>query len=169
MAAGEEGVPEGVDVGGGGVDAAVAVAAHGEVQDVGAQPVVVEVADGGAAGEGVGAQERCVGEGGGLADALVDEVVEGDPGGPFGEQCEHHVTAVAVGEAVVGFVFHRVAVEHGEELLGGGQGVDGHGQDVVVAVVDLVFVEVVTDPGAVGQEVLDGDAVVDQWQVGAEQ
>ena len=43
-----------------------------------------------------------------------------------------------------------------------------HGQHVVVVVVELVFVEVVTDPGAVGEELLDGDPVIDQREVGAE-
>ena len=102
------------------------------------------------------------------AHALVDQIMERHTRGPLGEQRQHHVAAVAVDEPLAGLVLHRVTVQHGQELLGGRQLVDRHGQDVVVVVVQFVLVEVVTDPGAVGEELLDGDAVVDQRQVGAE-
>jgi hypothetical protein len=62
-----------------------------------------------------------------------------------------------------------VTVQHREEPLGGRQLVDRHREDVVVVVVQLVLVEVVTDARAVGQEVFDGDPVIDQGQVGTEQ
>jgi len=65
-----------VDVGCGGVDPAVSVAPHRQVEDVRAQPVVVEVADGGAAEQLVGAQERRVGHAGRPAHPLVDQVME---------------------------------------------------------------------------------------------
>ena len=61
-----------------------------------------------------------------------------------------------------------MTVQHGEELLGGRQLVDRHGQHVVVVVVLLVLVEVVADARPVGEELLDGDPVVDQWEVSAE-
>ena len=159
------GVPQPVDVRGRGVDPAVAVAAHRQVEHVRAQPVVVEVADGGAAGQFVGSQEFRVGHSGRPADALVDQIMERHSRGPLGEQGQHHVSAVAVVEPLTGLVLHRVTVQHGEELLGGRQLVDRHGHDVVVVVVQFVLVEVVADAGAVSEELLDGDAVVDQRQV----
>jgi hypothetical protein len=89
-------------------------------------------------------------------------------GRPLGDQRQHHVAAVAVDEPRAGYVLHRVTVQDGEELLGGRQFVDRHGQDVVVVVVDLVLVEVVADARTVGEELLDVDPVVDQRQVGPE-
>jgi hypothetical protein len=139
---GKYGFPQGVDVGCGRVDPAVSVAAHREVEDVGAQPLVVEVADRGAAGHLVGAQERRVGHAGRPAHPLVDQIVERDTRCPPGEQRQHHVAAVPVVEPLAGFVLHRVTVQRGEELLNGRQLVDRHRQDVVVVVGQLILVEV---------------------------
>jgi hypothetical protein len=61
-----------------------------------------------------------------------------------------------------------LALQHLEELLGGRQLVDRNTYDVVVPVDHLVLVEVVTDARAVGEELLDGDALVDQGKIVAE-
>ena len=88
--------------------------------------------------------------------------------GPLGDQGQHDVAAVAVGEPLAGRELRRVAVEHGEVLLGGHQLVHRHRQQVVGDVELSVLVEVVADPRPVRQQVLDGDGVVDQRQVIAE-
>ena len=73
-------------------------------------------------------------------------------------------TAVAVHERSRVRI-RRVAVENAEELLGRGELLDRNGHDVVDRVVHHVLIDVVTDAGAVGEQVLDGDAVVDQREV----
>ena len=158
-----------MDVGCGREDAAVAGAADGQVEDVGAEPVGGEVAERGVAGQLVEPEE-----GGGLharraADELVDEVVEGRAGRPLGQEGEEHEPAVAVREVGAGLELRGVAVEHGEEVLGGGQLVHGDGQHVVGDVALLVLVEVVADAGPVAEELLDGHAVVHQREVVAEE
>ena len=94
-------------------DAAVAGAAHGEVEHVGAHHAVHrDVAERDVARQLVGAQEaRCGSRPAGSAHALLDELVEGDPAGPLGEHGEHDVAAVAVREHLVGRRTLREAVE----------------------------------------------------------
>ena len=78
------------------------------------QPVDRRVAERGAAGQLVGAQELGVAHPGRLADALPHEVVERRAARPLGDQREHDVAAVAVGEPLVGRELGRVPVEHRE-------------------------------------------------------
>ena len=87
----------------------------------------------------------------------------------FGQQREHDVAAVVVGEPLAGGEHGRVPVQHRQVLLGRRQLVHRHRHHVVGDVADGVLVEVVADPGTVGQQVLDGDVVGDQGQVVAEQ
>ena len=58
-------------------------------------------------------------------------VVERHPTHPLGDQRQHDVAAVAVGEALAGRELRRVSVEHGEELLGGRELVHRDRQHVV--------------------------------------
>jgi hypothetical protein len=62
-----------------------------------------------------------------------------------------------------------VPVQHRQVPLGRGELVHGDRQHVVGDVGEGVLVEIVPDPRAVGQQVLDGDVVGDEGQVVAEQ
>jgi hypothetical protein len=55
-----------------------------------------------------------------------------------------------------------VPVEHLEVVIAVGQLVHRYGHDIVINLVAVAFVEIVTDAGAVAQEVLDGYPIVDQ-------
>ena len=158
-----------MDVGGRREGPAVAVAAHRQVQHVGSQRRLGgEVAEGDAAGQLVGAEEGGVDHPGGRAHPFLHEVVESGTARPLGDQGQHDVTAVAVGEVLAGCRHARMPVEHGEELLGGRQLVHRHRQHIVVRRVELVLVQVVADTRSVRQQVLDRDGLVDQREVGAE-
>ena len=87
----------------------------------------------------------------------------------FGEQCEHHVAAVVVGEPFAGRGHGLVPVQDRQVLLGRRELVHRHRHHVVGDVADGGLVEVVADPGAVRQQVLDRHVVGDQGQVLAEQ
>ena len=80
--------PERVDVGRGREDAAVAGAAHGQVEHVGAEPVGGEVAERGVAGQLVERRKAVASMPAGAADQLVDEVVVGRAGRPLGQEGE---------------------------------------------------------------------------------
>ena len=95
-------------------------------------------------------------------------VVERHPTHPLGDQRQHDVAAVAVGEAFAGRELRRVAIEYGEVLLGRRELVHGNRQQVVGEVEILLLVQVVADARPMGEEVLDGHLVVDQRQVAAE-
>ena len=86
----------------------------------------------------------------------------------LGDEREHHVPAVAVGESLAGRELLREAVEGGQERLGLGERMQRQGEDVVVDLPVAFLVEVVADTGGVGEQVLDRDRVVDQRQVVAE-
>ena len=93
--------------------------------------------------------------------------MERNAAGSFGDQREDHEATVAVRELLAGGELRGEAVEHGEELLGLCQLAHGDGHQIVGGVVLDVLVDVVTDTRSMGQEVLDGDGIVDQWQVAA--
>ena len=83
----------------------------------------------------------------------------------LGDQRQHDVAAVAVREALVGCELRRMPVENGDVLLGGRELVHGDGHQVVVDVEVALLVEVVTDPRAMGEQMLDGDVVADERKV----
>src|SRR6185369_2225813 len=101
--AGEERLPEGADVGGGGVDPAVATASYRKVEDI-RPPCAfqLDVAHCGAAGKLVGAQELRIDQPGRPANTLLDELVEANAACPLGDERQHDVPAVAVTEALAG-------------------------------------------------------------------
>ena len=116
----------------------------------------------------VRAEEGGLAHRGRLADPLLHQVVVADAAGPLGQQGQHHVAPVVVSETIVRREARRVPVEGDQEVLRRHQLVDGNGHGVVVDVVAGALVEVVTDARPVAQEVLHGDAIVDQRQVVAE-
>ena len=81
----------------------------------------------------------------GLADAAAHQLVEGDAARPLGDQGEHDVAAVAVGEPLAGRELGRVAAEHGEVVLRLHELVDGDGHQVGGEVEVFLLVEVVAD------------------------
>jgi hypothetical protein len=141
-----ERAPERGEVGGGRGDAAVAGAEHGQVERVRSQAGGVQVGDRMVAREFVGAPEAGVGEACRFGHAPPHEVVVVDPAGSFGDEREHDVTGVVVGEPLVGARDRREAVEHLDVPLGRVEPVRGHGQRIGVDVVELVLSEVVADP-----------------------
>ena len=62
-----------------------------------------------------------------------------------------------------------MATEHRDVLLGGCELVHGNRHHIVGDFVLCVFVEVVTDPRAMGQQVFDGHVVADERELAAEQ
>jgi hypothetical protein len=87
---------------------------------------------------------------------------------PLGDERQHDVAAVAVGEALARREGGRVPVEHREIVLGRRQLVDGDRHDVVGDLAAVALVEVVPDPRPVAQQMLDGDVVADHRKVRAE-
>ena len=85
------------------------------------------------------------------------------------QQRQNHETAVAVRKVGVRSELLGMTFEHGEVALSVDELMDGQRHHVVENVAARVFVEVVTDATAVGQQVFDGDCVVDQRQVATEQ
>ena len=130
--------------------------------------LLVQVAERGIRGKVIGAQECGAGESCPVADLGLHELMEAAAAHPLGDEREHHVPAVAVGESLAGRELLREAVEGGQERLGLGEQVQRQGEDVVVDLPVAVLVEVVADTGGVGEQVLDRDGVVDQGQVIAE-
>ena len=92
------------------------------------------------------------------------EVVEGLSRDALGEQSEQHESGVVVGEPLARRALLGVAREDGQEVLGVLEGVDGHLQDVVGDLA-LVLIQVVADPGGVGEQVADRHGVIDQRQI----
>ena len=103
--------PQPADVGRRGEDPAVAQPAHGQVEHVRPQALVVEVADRGVAGQLVAAEERGLGEPGRLDHELVDEPVVRRAGGALGQRCEHDERGVVVREPLARGRHLRVPVE----------------------------------------------------------
>src|SRR6185312_8060687 len=166
---GEERPPERAQIGGRGVDPAVAAPAHGKMEDVAPQGAVdLDVPGGCPGGELVGAQERRVRQPGGPAHALLDQLVEGHAARALGDERQDDVAGVAVCEALAGRELARVAVEHHEVVLGGRELVDRYGHHVVLDLEAGFLVEVVADARPVRQEVLDRHPVVDHRQIAAE-
>jgi hypothetical protein len=87
---------------------------------------------------------------------------------PPRDQREHDVAAVAVGEALARRELLRVPGEDLEICLGRREPLRRDGKQVVRKVQVELLVEVVADPRPVRQQMLDGDALVDERQVGAE-
>ena len=139
------------------------------MEDVGAQAVDRQVAPGRPAGELVRSQEGGVDHARGLADQRAHQLVVADAARALGEEREHDVPTVVVGEALARGEHAREAVEHRQVLLGRGKPVHGHGHHVRRDVVERVLVEVVADPRPVGEQVLDGHVAGDQRQVAAQQ
>ena len=121
-----------------------------------------EVADRGAAGELVGAQERGVAHLRRVANALTHELVEGHARHPLRDQREHDVAAVAVRESLAGGELRLVPGERGKVLLGGRQLVHRHRHQVIAEVEVALLVEIVANAGAVREQLLDRDVVGDQ-------
>ena len=165
---GEERAPQRAEVRRGGVDPAVPVAAHRQVEHVRPRAVDREIPERGAARELVRAQELGVAHARRLAHAPAHELVERHAARPLGDQREHHVAAVVVGEPLARWEHGGVAAEHREELLGRRELVDGNRHHVVGDVVDRVLVEVVADARSVRQQVFDRHVVADEREVPAE-
>jgi hypothetical protein len=162
---GEEGLPQRTHVCHGRVDTAVAASTHREMKGVRAQTVCCEVADGRPGRQLVAPQKRGVVHRSGPADALIDELVERHAGRALGEKRENDVAAVAVRERRAGLELLRVPAQHDEVVLRGGERVYRDGQDVVRDLAGSVLVQVVADPRAMGEEMLDRDVVADEREI----
>jgi hypothetical protein len=119
--------PQGVGVPDCRVGAAVPGSSHRQVQHVRPQPVHGQVAERGAAGRLVGAQEGGVGHAGGSAHALLHQVMELCTANTLGDERQDHVSAVAVGEPLAGGELGRVPVEDTQVLLGEASSCTGTG------------------------------------------
>jgi len=139
------------DVRRGGVDPAVPAPSDRQVEDIRPRSVLDEIAERRAAGELVRAQELGIHHPGGLAHALPHQLVERCPGRAPCDQREHHVAAVAVGEAFAGRELRLQPAEHLEVLLRGPELMGRDGQHVVDGVSLELLVEVVADARAVRQ------------------
>ena len=96
--------------------------------------------------------------------------MEGGAGGALREERQHDVPAVAVREFLVGRELRGMTAKGTLQIvLGRRQLVAGDGHQVLVGVGEDVLVDVVADAGSVGEQMLHGDAVVDQREVIAEQ
>jgi hypothetical protein len=95
--------------------------------------------------------------------------VEGDATRPSGDERENHEAAVGVREALPGRELRREPVEDSEICLGRVELVHGHCQQVGVEVELLLLVDVVADPRAVREQVLDRHVVADEREVVAEE
>jgi hypothetical protein len=135
------------------------------MEDVGPRSVLGEVAERRAARELVRAQERRVHHAGGFAHALHHQLVERCPGGALCDQREHHVAAVAVREAFIGWELGLEPAEHLEVFLSGAELMDRDGRHVVERVAHDLLVVVVADAGSVREQVLDRHRVVDERQI----
>jgi hypothetical protein len=119
--------------------------------------------------EPVGAEEGRVHHAGGAEHPVLDELVVADATGPLRQQGKHDEPAVAVAEPLAGQQLLRVSLQRGEECLGRVQLVRRPAHHVVIDVAELLLVQVVTDAGAVAEQVLDGHGVVDLGQIVAQQ
>ena len=162
--------PERLHVGDRRVRTAVADAAHRQVQHVAANaPVSVDVALCHGAGELVGPREVRVEHSRSTEDALDHEIVIRHAARPLGEDGEHDVGTVVVGEPRAGRERRRMAVQDGEVVLGRRQVVHRHGHHVLGHIRMQLLVEVVADARAVCQQLLDRHVLRDQRQIGAEE
>jgi hypothetical protein len=80
---------------------------------------------------------------------LTHELVEGNAARPLGNQREHDVAAVAVGEPLARWEGGAVAVEDDEVLLGRRELVHWNRHQILGDLVICVLVEVVTDARSV--------------------
>ncbi len=129
----------------------------------------MQVTDRRVAGQRVGSEHPGRLQAGGSADELVEQVVEAGAGGTFGQEREQHIATVVVGEAGARLVGHRPVGQQHERGGRAVQGVERLAHHVVGDRALLGLVEVVADAGAVTEEVLDRDPVVDQREVAAQQ
>ncbi|KGN42890.1 hypothetical protein N801_11520 [Knoellia aerolata DSM 18566] len=164
----EQGQPEPVHVVGGRERPAVPVAEHREVERVDEVALVPQVAERRVGRELVEREEARVPQARRLEHQALHDVVVGPAGGALECERQHHVAAVAVGEALARGEHLWVALEHGQERLRRGEGVGRHVEDEVRRL-PRALVEVVPDPRRLAQQVLDRHAVVDEGQVRAEQ
>jgi hypothetical protein len=104
----------------------------------------------------------------GLAHALTDELVEGRPAHALGDQGEHDVAAVAVGEPLARSELARVPVEHDEIVLGRGELVRRDAHRVLARVLLDLLVEIVADAGPMREQMLDRHVVADEREVATE-
>src|SRR3954470_8139923 len=164
----EERAPERRHVRGGRVDAAVAASDHRQVEDVPTpRPLDLHVSHRRAPRELVRAEEGRVTHPRGRADQVPDEVGERPGRHPLRDQGEQDVAAVAVGEALAGRELLRVTVENFEIRLGRRKLLSRDWKQVLREVQIELLVEVVADPRPVREQVLDGDALVDEREIGA--
>src|SRR3954452_20042189 len=127
----------------------VARTSDGQMEDVRPPRVVeIEVPTSRSSRELVGPQERRVAHARALADAALHELVEGSAGRALGDEREHDVAAVAVGEALTGRELRWVAVEDGEVVLRRRELVHRDGHQILVEIEVVLLVEVITDPRA---------------------
>ena len=85
-----------------------------------------------------------------LADPLTHELVKRHAARALDDQRQYDVAAVAVREALARCELRRVAIEHGEVVLGRRQLVHRNRHQVVAELeVARIFVQVVTDARAV--------------------
>jgi hypothetical protein len=127
-----------------------------------------QVTERGPGREFVRTQERGVGHPGRPAHAFGHELVESNAADPLGDQREHDIPAVAIGEPLARGELGGVPAEHGQVVLGGRQVLRRHREQVVGDVVAGLLVEVVADARPVGQQVLDGNVVADEREIFAE-
>jgi hypothetical protein len=128
-------------------------------------PSLGQVAECRSARELVRAPEPRIHPAGGFAHPLHDQLVERCPGGALCEQREHHVAAVAVREAFVGWELGLEPAERSEVVLRGSELVDGDGRHVVERVAHDLLVVVVADAGSVREQVFDRHRVVDERKI----
>src|SRR3954452_7755957 len=127
----------------------VARTSDGQMEDVRPPRVVeIEVPTSRSSRELVGPQERRVAHASALADAALHELVEGSAGRALGDEREHDVAAVAVGEALAGRELRRVAVENREVVLRRREFVYGDGHQIRIEIEVILLVEVIPDARA---------------------
>ena len=131
-------------------------------------PLDLHVPDRRAPGQLVRAEEGGVAHPRGRADEVADEVVEGPRRHPLRDQGEQDVAAVAVGEALARRELLRVPVEDVEICLRRRELLHRDGEQVFRQVQVELLVEVVADPRPVREQVFDGDALVDEREISAE-
>jgi hypothetical protein len=91
--------------------------------------------------------------------------MEADTGCPLGDQGEHDIATIAVGELLARGKLGRVSSEHPQILLGGRELMNRDSQHIVGGRETGFLVEIVTDARSVCQQLLDRHLVVDQRQV----
>lgn len=124
---GEQRAPERGQVRRGRVDAAVAASRHRKMEHVRPRTVDAEVAERGISRKLVRPEVRGLVHARRMAHPSSNELVERHPARALGDQREHDVPAVVVGEPLARRRHRLVAVDHGEVLLGGGSRCTGTG------------------------------------------